>query len=92
MDRRDNPYTPGAGHQPHELVGRDLILENAQIDMERILNGRPSKSIIMLGLRGVGKTVLLTRLLNIADDLGYQTIKLEAPEDGQPEACTDFAQ
>ncbi len=50
--------------------------------MERTLDGRPAKSIMLLGLRGVGKTVLLNRLLKIANEIGYETIKIEAPEGG----------
>jgi AAA+ ATPase superfamily predicted ATPase len=83
MDRRDNPFAPGAGLQPPELAGRDLLIENASIDMERALKGRPTKSLLLLGLRGVGKTVLLNRLVDIADHLGFETAKVEAPEGGR---------
>jgi hypothetical protein len=82
MDRRKNPYAPGAGIQPPALVGRDKLLSEANIDMERLLQKRPVRSIILLGLRGVGKTVLLNRLKADADRLGFQTAKIEAPEDG----------
>jgi hypothetical protein len=82
MDRRNNPYAPGAGLQPPELAGRDKLIETASIDMERALAGRPTKGLMMLGLRGVGKTVLLNRLLGIANELGFQTAKIEAPEGG----------
>jgi hypothetical protein len=82
MDRRTNPFAPGAGLQPPELAGRDSLIADARIDMERIKDGRPSRSIMLLGLRGVGKTVLLNRLHNIADELEFQTIKIEAPEGG----------
>lgn len=82
MDRRRNPYAPGAGIQPPALVGRDKLLLEAQIDMERILAKRPVRSIMLLGLRGVGKTVLLNRLKADADKLGFQTAKIEAPEVG----------
>jgi len=82
MDRRNNPYAPGAGLQPPELAGRDRLIEDATIDMERARNGRPTKGMMLLGLRGVGKTVLLNRLLAIAQDKGFQTIKIEAPEGG----------
>ena len=82
MDRRNNPYAPGAGLQPPELAGRDKLIETATIDMERALAGRPTKGMMLLGLRGVGKTVLLNRLLAIATQNGFQTIKIEAPEGG----------
>jgi len=55
MDRRDNPFAPGAGLQPPKLAGRDQLIENATIDMERVLKGRPTKSLLLLGLRGVGQ-------------------------------------
>ena len=82
MDRRNNPYAPGAGLQPPELAGRDKLIETATIDMERALAGRPTKGMMLLGLRGVGKTVLLNRLLAIANQNGFQTVKIEAPEGG----------
>src|SRR5580698_6980543 len=82
MDRRNNPYATGAGLQPPELAGRDKLIETASIDMERALAGRPTKGVMLLGLRGVGKTVLLNRLLGIANELGFQTAKIEAPEGG----------
>ena len=82
MDRRNNPYAPGAGLQPPELAGRDTLIETATIDMERALAGRPTKGMMLLGLRGVGKTVLLNRLVAIANQNGFQTIKIEAPEGG----------
>jgi hypothetical protein len=82
MDRRNNPYAPGAGLQPPELAGRDKLIETATIDMQRALDGRPTKGMMLLGLRGVGKTVLLNRLLGIANDHGFQTAKIEAPEGG----------
>lgn len=82
MDRRENPYAPGAGLQPPELAGRDSLLEDATIDMERVLAGRPTKGLMLLGLRGVGKTVLLNRLYVLANDRGFQIAKIEAPEGG----------
>ena len=56
MDRRRNPYVPGAGLQPPELAGRDRLLTDVSIDMDRVLAGRPAKGLILLGLRGVGKS------------------------------------
>ncbi len=82
MDRRNNPFAPGAGLQPPELAGRDRLLEEAAIDMDRVLAARPTKGMMLLGLRGVGKTVLLNRLHGVADAKGFQTAKVEAPEGG----------
>ena len=80
MDRRNNPYAPGAGLQPPELAGRDRLIDDVTIDMDRVLRRRPTKGLILLGLRGVGKTVLLNRLRAFADDKGFETAKVEAPE------------
>ena len=82
MDRRNNPYAPGAGLQPPELAGRDRLIEDVTIEMDRVLRRRPTKGLILLGLRGVGKTVLLNRLRAFADDKGFETAKIEAPEGG----------
>lgn len=82
MDRRNNPYAPGAGLQPPELAGRDRLLEEASIDMDRVLDARPTKGIMLLGLRGVGKTVMLNRLHAMAEGKGFGTAKVEAPEGG----------
>lgn len=80
MDPIQNPYAPGAGTQPPELAGRGEIRETARIALERIRRGRPSKSIIMVGLRGVGKTVLLNRIREDAEDRSFYTAEIEAPE------------
>lgn len=82
MDRRQNPFAPGAGLQPPELAGRDRFIENASIDMERVAAGRPIKGMMMLGLRGVGKTVLLNRIYKIAEQKEFEAAKIEAPEGG----------
>jgi AAA ATPase domain len=82
MERLRNPYAPGAGIQPPALVGRDQLLTEANIDMQRLLQGRPVRGMMLLGLRGVGKTVLINRLKNDADRMGFQTAKIEAPEGG----------
>jgi hypothetical protein len=82
MERRHNPYAPGAGLQPPELAGRDKLIEEAAIDMDRLLERRPTKGMMLLGLRGVGKTVLLNRLHHMADEKGIHTAKIEAPEGG----------
>lgn len=80
MDRIRNPYSPGAGAPPPELVGRDPILEQADVLLGRIKAGRPEKSLLLIGLRGVGKTVLLNKIEGSAKDAGFQTIFIEAHE------------
>src|SRR5580698_1462954 len=80
MERRHNPYAPGAGLQPPELAGRDKLIEDAAVDMDRLLERRPTKGMVLLGLRGVGKTVVLNRLHHMADEKGIHTAKIEAPE------------
>ncbi|MDZ4181118.1 MAG: ATP-binding protein, partial [Coriobacteriia bacterium] len=80
VDPRQNPFTPGAGAPPPALVGRDDIIEAADVALHRIRDGRPEKSQLLLGLRGVGKTVLLNKIGQIAGDLGYLLVKLESPE------------
>lgn len=80
MDPVRNPFAPGAGTQPPELAGRGEVREDVRIALERIRLGRPSKSLLMVGLRGVGKTVLLDRMRQDAEQAGIQTLRLEAPE------------
>ena len=80
MDPIRNPYAPGAGTPPPELAGRDELRETARIALERSRIGRPSKSLIMVGLRGVGKTVLLDRILMDAEGRGICALRIEAPE------------
>lgn len=81
MDPVRNPFAPGAGSPPPELAGRDDIINDASIALQRILQGRHDQSQILLGLRGTGKTVLLNRIEQIADGFGYLTSFIEAPED-----------
>lgn len=80
MDPAKNPFSPGAGTQPPELAGRDAIIEAAALALERVRRGRPEKSQMLLGLRGVGKTVLLNRVSELAEDAGYHVVQVEAPE------------
>ena len=80
MDPVRNPYSPGAGTPPVDLAGRDELLERARIATQRIKHGRPAKSVIMVGLRGVGKTVLLNRMRTDAESAGIHTLLVEAPE------------
>lgn len=81
MNPVDNPYTPGAGTPPPELAGRDIILKQAENAIARTKNGKAAKSLIMLGLRGVGKTVLLNRIDQIAEIVGCRTAIFEADRD-----------
>lgn len=81
MDPTRNPFAPGAGTRPPELAGRDGVIQAATIALRRIKTGRSARSQMLLGLRGVGKTVLLNRIAEIAEAEGYLTILLEAPED-----------
>jgi Cdc6-like AAA superfamily ATPase len=80
MDPVRNPYAPGAGTPPPELAGRDDLRETVRIALARVRLGKPTKSILMVGLRGVGKTVLLDRMREEAEDAGLQTLRIEAPE------------
>lgn len=80
MDPLENPFSPGAGSPPPELVGRDAILEQARIALHRLRAGRPAKSMILVGLRGVGKTVLLNRIRSLAEEDGYRALFVEAHE------------
>src|SRR3990172_3236588 len=80
MDPIKNPFSPGAGSPPPELVGRDPILEQARILLGRVKNKKPEKSMLLTGLRGVGKTVLLNEIKRMADSDGYHTISIEAHE------------
>jgi hypothetical protein len=78
MRSAENPYSPGAGNPQPELAGREEILDRASSTLERTLNRRMTKSLMMLGLRGVGKTVLLNRIQQMADDAGCVTGFIEA--------------
>lgn len=81
MDPIKNPFSPGAGSPPPELVGRAPVLEQARILLGRILAGRSEKSLLLTGLRGVGKTVLLNEIQRLASAASYRTIEIEAHED-----------
>lgn len=80
MDPIRNPFSPGAGTPPPELAGRDELRETVRIAIERVRRGLPTKSVLLVGLRGVGKTVLLDRMRDDAEDSGIHTIRIEAPE------------
>jgi hypothetical protein len=80
MDPVTNPFAPGAGTRPPELAGRDDLREVVRVAIARVRRGNPAKSIIMVGLRGVGKTVLLDQMRDDAEASGIQTLRIEAPE------------
>ena len=80
MSPLNNPFSPGAGSPPPELVGRENVLQHCEILLARTLKGRPEKSILLTGLRGVGKTVLLNVMGGISEDNGFLTIQIEAHE------------
>lgn len=80
MDPIRNPFSPGAGAPPPELVGRDPILDQARILLGRVRQKRPEQSLLLTGLRGVGKTVLLNEIERIARAQDYQVISIEAHE------------
>ncbi|MCP5023404.1 MAG: ATP-binding protein [bacterium] len=80
MDPVRNPFAPGAGTRPPELAGRDSLRQEVHVALERVLLGRSTKSVLMVGLRGVGKTVLLDAMRDDAEDLGIHTLRVEAPE------------
>jgi len=83
MDPMQNPFSPGAGSPPPELAGRDPILEQARLTLGRVKAGRPERSFLLVGLRGVGKTVLLNKIREMAESAGYRAVLIEAHE-GKP--------
>ena len=83
MDPIRNPYAPGAGQRPPELAGRDTELDMFQVVLERIARGRPERSLVLTGLRGVGKTVLLNSLRSSAVRSRWGTGKIEARPDSE---------
>jgi AAA ATPase domain len=80
MDPRRNPFAPGAGSRPPELAGRETILEGVSVALDRIRNRRHAQSVILIGLRGVGKTVLLNEMRRAAEGEGIIAVPIEAPE------------
>jgi hypothetical protein len=81
VDPVRNPYAPGAGQRPPELAGRDRELEQFDVTLQRVAAGRPERSVVLSGLRGVGKTVLLNALRSRAGRRAWGTGKLEARPD-----------
>lgn len=80
MNPLHNPFSPGAGNPPPELAGRDDLLRQVRIMLGRIKRGRFEQSLMIVGLRGVGKTVLLNRIRDLAEAEGYGTVGIEAAE------------
>ncbi|HEY5179482.1 MAG TPA: ATP-binding protein [Dermatophilaceae bacterium] len=78
MDERNNPYSPGAGLRPAALVGRDSELQDWSVALDRIENARSARSIVLHGLRGVGKTVLLGEFHQQAEDRKWVSVMIEA--------------
>ncbi|WP_460121318.1 AAA family ATPase [Pseudomonas sp. H3_G09] len=78
MDKNTNPFNPGAGVSPPELAGRSEVLETADTALARTKRGKHAKSLMILGLRGVGKTVLLNQIKDRALALGYLAEMQEA--------------
>lgn len=82
MDPVDNPFSPGAGTPPPAFVGREDLIESYRVALRRTVSGRPGKSIMPIGLRGVGKTVLLNRFDQMAQEENLVRAFIEAPETG----------
>ncbi len=80
MDPVHNPYAPGAGSPPPALAGRSEIRKEVDVCLQRLRLGRPAKSVMLIGLRGVGKTVLLDQMRKDAEEAGFHTVRIEAPE------------
>lgn len=80
MNKLHNPFSPGAGTPPPELAGRSIILNQALMTLARIKRGRPEKSMMLIGLRGTGKTVLLHQISELAEKENYQVAMIEAHE------------
>lgn len=78
MDPRVNPFSPGAGTDPPELAGRDDLRERLSIAADRVRGSLAAKGCLLVGLRGVGKTVLQKRMLDDAEARGLITLKIEA--------------
>jgi hypothetical protein len=86
MDPMENPFSPGAGSPPPELAGRAPLLEQARLTLGRVKAGRPERSFLLVGLRGVGKTVLLNKIRELAEATRYSSVLIEAYE-GKPFAA-----
>src|SRR5699024_1828634 len=83
MDPVRNPFAPGAGQRPPEMAGRERELDTFDVVLERVARGRPERSLVLTGLRGVGKTVLLGELRSLARKRGWGAGKIEARPDAE---------
>ena len=81
MKPRSNPFAPGVGTPPPELAGRDALIKRAAVALDHIRSGRAARSIILYGLRGVGKTVLLGKIRLDAEARGLVTVAVESLEE-----------
>jgi hypothetical protein len=82
VDRFQNPFSPGAGTEPPAFIGRDSLIESYDVALRRAIDGRPGKSMMPIGLRGVGKTVLLNRFDGMAQAHGLVAALIEASDTG----------
>jgi hypothetical protein len=80
VDALRNPFSPGAGNRPPELAGRDRIIQQAELALGRVKAGKAERSPLLVGLRGVGKTVLLVEIRKKAEVANYVTFMTEAQE------------
>jgi len=80
MDQFKNPYRPGAGTKPAVIAGRAAEIKKAEVLLRTVQSGAPQRSLMLYGLRGVGKTVLLNEMERMAEDLGYLSEHLEMSE------------
>jgi len=80
MDPLRNPFSPGSGNPPPELAGRDELLEQARVTLGRVKAGRFEQGLMLVGLRGVGKTVLLNKTRELAEGAGYAIVMVESTE------------
>jgi len=80
MDPLSNPYAPGAGTPPPELTGRDPLLDDARVALARLAGGKAGRGMVLYGLRGVGKTVLINQMRLRAESTGHVCVSVEAPE------------
>ena len=81
MNDTENPFSPGAGTPPPELAGRQSIVDQALLALRRVQLGRSEKSLLIVGLRGTGKTVLLNKIYTLAEQEGFKAMMIESPDE-----------